>query len=219
MYWKALYMSEKREFMPGEAMPTRPSSFCFLVNSSSSYLPFFGAAGAAGAPDALGAAAAFGAAADDLALMLGSNLASFVWPSWCASISCESTPIASLLCMPRLPMAALETVSRARASTNSSYEMPPSSSASHLPMSWSSASSSIGTFQRSSARWISFLERRPERSRSMYWKALYMSEKREFIPVEAMPMRPLSFSSLANSSSSNFFFLGGEYMGAAGSGM
>ena len=40
-------------------------------------------------------------------------------PSWCASISCESTPIASSDCMSRLPMAAGATVSRASTSTNS----------------------------------------------------------------------------------------------------
>lgn len=54
------------------------------------------------------------------ALIEDLNLASFLCPSCSASISCESTPIASFDCMPRLPMAAIETVSRASLSTNSS---------------------------------------------------------------------------------------------------
>ena len=66
-----------------------------------------GAAGTAGAaePSAVG-----------LALMLMSNFFTFVG----SRKSCAPTPIASLDCRPRLPIAAFDTVSAASASTNSS---------------------------------------------------------------------------------------------------
>ena len=79
--------------------------------------------------------------------------------------------------------------------------MPPSSSWSQLAIILSSFASLSGMFQRSRARAISFLLRRPERSVSMYWNALYMSEKRVFRPVLAIAIISLSSFSAWNFSS------------------
>ena len=109
-------MSEKRLFMPVSAMAMISlTSFC---RSNSVCCFGFGFTGAA-ATGALGADGASDGGAP-LELMVGTNFFCFWWPSCWSIASYALTPIASLDCMPRLPMAAIVTESRARLSTNSS---------------------------------------------------------------------------------------------------
>ena len=109
-------MSEKREFRPVLACAMTSLSSFSAWNFSSLVMSFIFFGGAAAAVGAASTAAAAEPSAVGLALMLMSNFFTFVG----SRKSCAPTPIASLDCRPRLPIAAFDTVSAASASTNSS---------------------------------------------------------------------------------------------------